>query len=136
MWVTGIASAVLEAVLIPTLPEPLAVYAVQDATREITSGMWVSILAGSAALILMLWGSVELWRLKDRGRPVFLFGVVGTIVATPFYGPVIFTSAGMLLFCVSELLAGVILGGVYFGFGSSARNARPATPPMTSDSAG
>ena len=103
-----------EVVLIPSLPAPLARYAAEDATREITPMMWFSILGGSVALVLALWGSIQLFRLKRSGRPLFLIGAVGTILTTPFYGPVIFTPPGMLLYSVSDLFGGVVVGAVYF----------------------
>ena len=45
---------------------------------------------------------------------MFLAGIGGTVVTTPFMGPVIFTPAGILLYDVSSILGGAIIGYVFF----------------------
>jgi len=114
MWLSGLASAGLEVVLLPTLPESLARHSVEMATADPTPRMWLGLIGGSLSLILTIWGSVQLCRLKKGGRRIFLVGIVGTVVTTPFTGPVIFNPAGMLLYDVSSILGGVILGYTYF----------------------
>lgn len=113
MWVTGLASAALEVVLLQTLPDPLARFAIQAAAEEPSLTMWFGLIGGSLSLLVTIVGSIQLWRLKRSGKAIFLAGIVGTIIATPLLGPVIFTPAGILLYDVSSLLGGVVLGFVY-----------------------
>ena len=113
-WGTGLVGAVLDFSLESTLPEPLREYLDSEWNEEnLTPREWVGVVVGLASLVLMITGSVRLYRLRANGRRTFFTGLVLSVVTMACFEAVIYNPWSAALYEASMVLGGVIVGWLY-----------------------
>jgi hypothetical protein len=114
MWGTAIVGAVLDLSLESTLPEPLRQYLNSEWNEEnLTPREWVGVVAGLASLVLMITGSVRLYRLRATGCRPFFTGLALSVLTMLCFEAVIYNPWSAALYEASMVLGGVIVGWLY-----------------------
>jgi len=114
IWGTAIGGAVLDFSLESTLPDPLRQYLDSEwnedhcAPRE-----WVGVVAGLTSLVLMITGSVRLYRLRANGRRPFFTGLIISVLTMACFEAVVYNPWSAALYEASMVLGGVVVGWLY-----------------------
>jgi hypothetical protein len=115
--VVELASALLgiyaDIALQSSLPAPLHAYLTAQSQGPLTIGgaLTFAILVPMFAALVVAW--VGLWLLKRWARTLYTALIVVFLVVTLFLGPVVASALAAMLYTVSSIAAGVILGLVW-----------------------
>jgi hypothetical protein len=74
----------------------------------------VALLVFGALIIALVVSWIALWLLKPWARVLYTAVVIISLVFTLFLGPVVTSSLGAMLYAISTLASGLILGLVWF----------------------
>lgn len=115
--VVELASALLgiyaDVALQSSLPAPLQAYLTAQSQGPLTIGgaLTLAILVPMFAALVVAW--VGLWFLKRWARTLYTALIVVFLVVTLFLGPVVASALAAMLYTVSSIAAGAILGLVW-----------------------
>ena len=113
MWLTSLAGIVLDVALEPTLPAPLRAYLAAEIERPLDGTDAVLFPLFVVALGLTVYGSVQLYRLRPKGRVAFAAGFGVGLAGMLFSGPTVFNPWAALLYAASYVFGGALLGWLY-----------------------
>lgn len=123
-----VASTVLELLLEPYLPEPLRTYVGQIGDEAITALDLVLGLVAFGTFAFMVVASVAVWRMSRGARELFALSRGLAVVVTALLGPYVHAGPAVALETAAPLVAGIILGILYFGQRPEELRARVKTP--------
>ena len=121
-WSTSIVGGVLEFALEPTLPVPLRAFLAAELERPLGWTDAVALPLAVVSLGLAVYGSVQLYRLRFRGRAPLAASFLTGLVAHLFFGPVVYNPWAFTLYAASYSLGGALIGWLYLP-------PRPDAPP-------
>ena len=101
-------------VLQSSFPPPLQSYLMTQAQGPLSVGDAFSVAIVLPLIVALFVAWVGLWFLKRWARTLYTVLVVVFLVVTLFLGPVVTSAFAAMLYSVSALAGGVILGLVWF----------------------
>jgi len=105
--------AALDIALEPRLPEPLRSYLAADSESWSTTDN-IMLCIGIPTLIATIVSWIGLWRLWPSARPIYLYSCVAGVLLVAFLGPSVSSAVGTMFSEGAMLVAGFILGLIYF----------------------
>jgi hypothetical protein len=113
-FVSNLLAIYADLALESTFPESLQEFLLTREQGAISAGGEVALLVLGALIIALVVSWIALWLLKPWARVLYTAVVIISLVFTLFLGPVVTSSLGAVLYAISTLASGLILGLVWF----------------------
>ena len=112
-WAASILSMIATELFDSSMPAAIAEFQEQQFEGDLPSAVWGVVATSLGAVLLMVVGSVSLYRLRRQGRLLLLGGLILAVLTPLGLGVVINNPVVYFLDTTSMILGGVILGWAY-----------------------
>ncbi len=112
-WAASILSMIAAELFDSSMPAAISEFQEQQFEGDLPPAVWGAVVTGLGAVLLMVIGTVSLFRLHRQGRLLLLGGLILAVLTPLGVGVAITNPVSQLFDTTSMILGGVILGWAY-----------------------